>query len=93
MMGLAAKESRRSWGSPIGVSTQHTSSVSSSSRHRWVLEGLFGNAACMQAAGWRDGGHLLESSSVPFSPGRPHMLLPRAAGFEVGLFMVEVLLV
>lgn len=93
MMGLALKESHRSWGSPIGVNTQHTSSVSSSSRRRWVLEVLFGNAGCMQAVGWRDGGHLLKSSSVQFSPGRPHMLLPRAAGFEVCLLMVEVLLV
>lgn len=52
---------------------------------------LFGNVGCMQAAGWRDGGHPLKSSSLPFSPGRLHMLLPRTAGFEVGLFMMEVL--
>jgi len=38
MMGLVLKESHRSWGFPIGVNMQHTSSVSSFSQHRWVLE-------------------------------------------------------
>lgn len=81
MMGLVLKESHRSWGFPIGVNTQHTSSVSSFSQHRWVLEALGRKVliweCSLRACSCVGGCHHLKNSSVKFSPCRPHMLLPR----------------
>jgi len=75
MMGLVLKESHRSWGFPIGVNTQHTSSASLFLQHRWVLEApgrkvLIGECPCTQLCGWRTS--MLNSSSC-----RPCVLLPR----------------
>lgn len=71
-MGLVLKESHRSWGFPIGVNMQHTSSMSLFSQHRWVLEALGWKELIWEcsicACSCVDGPYYLKNSSVTFFP-------------------------
>lgn len=96
MMGLVPKESHRSWGFLIGVNTQHTSSVSSFSQHRWVLEALGRKEliweCSLHACSCVDGCHHLKKAVLNFPSGRPHVLLPGTELLGLGFVYLVTLM-